>query len=475
MITEKASGKVPEERNAEKLMYLLGAILIAVKILFISATLRAGEKEEALKPGDKLPRKVWLLKYKGINEKGERKTISLQDYAGKPFILDFWATWCGGCISAMDKIDSLQALFKNQFSVLPVSTQSEALVRPFLARLAKQRNLRLTSLVEDSTFTSLFPYYTLPHYVWIDSNGIVVRISGVEDLTVINLHNFLEGGLNPENRKEEQRLPYDRLMPLFVAGNGGELQAINYRSLITAYTPSLPLQTSVKTDSLKGRKISALNQPLGSLYQIAYRDHGYISRNRVKFEVKDESRLNSSLTGADYLNWLQEGNGFCYELIVPPHLISRSFEIMQQDLDRFFPHYYARIERRPAMCLILERTGTEDKLKSRGGKPGISFDNLGGRVSNMPLSDFVFRLTALYLQNQPCPVLDETGYKRPVDLSINTDMTNPEALNEAFKPYGLRLVKEERNVEMLVISDRGLIPDPYRSGGTGTPGEKGGW
>jgi hypothetical protein len=112
------------------------------------------------------------------------------------------------------------------------------------------------------------------------------------------------------------------------------------------------------------------------------------------------------------------------------------------------------MEKRKAKCLTLIRTSGEDKLKTAGGKPKISFDNLGGVVSNKPLSEFIFKMTALYFQKQSFPVLNETGYVQNVDLRLNADMTNLEAVNRELEKYDLRFIKADRDVEMLVISDR---------------------
>ncbi len=58
---------------------------------------------------------------------------TLADYAGRPVVLNFWATWCVPCVAEMPELDRLAAA--GRFTVLAVSADrggAEA-VRPFAA------------------------------------------------------------------------------------------------------------------------------------------------------------------------------------------------------------------------------------------------------------------------------------------------------------------------------------------------------
>ena len=62
---------------------------------------------------------------------GARKTLA--DYAGRPVVLNFWATWCHPCVAELPELDRLAAA--GPFTVLTVSTDrgGAATVRPFAA------------------------------------------------------------------------------------------------------------------------------------------------------------------------------------------------------------------------------------------------------------------------------------------------------------------------------------------------------
>ncbi len=98
---------------------LLSAALLAFGI---SACSSATEKKEAAKPaaakklgiGDAAPAlkaNVWL---KGSELKGYEP--------GKVYVLDFWATWCGPCISSMPHVDELAREYKEKGLVVVAVT-----------------------------------------------------------------------------------------------------------------------------------------------------------------------------------------------------------------------------------------------------------------------------------------------------------------------------------------------------------------
>ena len=78
----------------------------------------------------------------------------------------------------------------------------------------------------------------------------------------------------------------------------------------------------------------------------------------------------SRLHGTAYHEWMSRQHVFCYELSVPRELSGEVYRLMQADLARLLQGYTAALEVRPMRCWVLERTGAEDKLKSKGGVRG---------------------------------------------------------------------------------------------------------
>jgi hypothetical protein len=204
-----------------------------------------------------------------------------------------------------------------------------------------------------------------------------------------------------------------------------------------------------------GMKIMARNLCLAELYRLSYRENGrYLSLRKAALEVREPSRLIEWKFGKDYEDWLQDKNGYCYELIVPPALSSQAYSMMQQDLARLFPAYQSSVEMRRTRCLVLTSTSSETPFKSAGGKPLVRFDPFGCMLVNVPITRFLSRLKMQYMQASYPEILNETGYTGNIDLKIEASLSKLEPLNRELEKYKLRLIEADRDIETLVIRDR---------------------
>ena len=457
---ENGLSQPAEVRNAVTHLksFISSGLRVLLTVVFImgagSAKLKAQDLKtpQALKIGDKVPD---ITIQKIINY--PISTAKISDFKGKLLILDFWASWCSPCVSMIPKVDSLQKQFAGTVQFLPVTYQDEKLITALRKKLKQQRGIEISGnpeVVADKTLSKLFPHQTLPHIVWISGEGRVLAITGYEDVTDANIRKMSAGSSTAlAEKKDPKALRYNKGVPILLAGNGGDGMTMVSHSLLMSYTEGLPPGYSVNSHSY-GFKITARNISLLKIFKLAWGgNRHHLGHNTVSLEVKDPDRVTFYGNSGDFTDWKKEGNGWCYELAVPAARAAETFDMMQQDMQRYFPQYRVQEEKRKTKCLVLERTSSDDKLRSKGGKSSSSFSGTGAVIRNNSLDLLVLQLNAVYLQKSRMPVINETGYTTPVDLDLNAGLSDVSAMNAALATYGLRFTEAEREINILVIRD----------------------
>lgn len=395
--------------------------------------------------------------YKDIHGKPSA-TAKLSDFKGKLLILDFWATWCSPCVAMIPKMDSLQKAFDDRVQFLSITYQNEKEVLPFLEKFEKQRDRHfdIPVMTGDTELNKLFPHVYLPHYVWIDGNGVVRAITEAFYISGDNISNLLKTGNIDARMKADVPITIDKTKPLFYTerpyvGHGFK------QSTFSGYIDGTSRgywQNIYGSDTVPIKRFTARNLTIPALYRAAYQKQ----RNETILEVKDPSKLTLETSiSSEFLDWLRQGNAFCYELVLDSALADKGYQYMKEDLQNYFPQYSASIESRKMKCLTLIRTSDIDKLHTKGGKPNVQIDRFGAKFTSCYLFVFMGRMK-YYLQNS-LPLVDETGYTEMVDLELATNMSNLEELNSALAKYDLKLVEKDSYIDALIIKDRNPQPN----------------
>ena len=104
---------------------------------------------------------------------GTSEVIDLTKCRGRYVYLDFWATWCKGCVAAMPALMKIyQQTNRKRVEFIGIAQDSPERLTKFLAR----KPLAWPQIIADSTnnLTKTYHVVGLPTSVLIDPNGIVI-------------------------------------------------------------------------------------------------------------------------------------------------------------------------------------------------------------------------------------------------------------------------------------------------------------
>ena len=113
------------------------------------------------------------------------KTVSLEDFKGRPVIVTFWATWCGPCVAESDELNKLARKYERLVILgLDVDDKPDAL-QQFLQKRPLSYAVLKAGKIDGPVATS-YGVTGLPLTVVIAANGLVdfVAAGGVTEDTL---------------------------------------------------------------------------------------------------------------------------------------------------------------------------------------------------------------------------------------------------------------------------------------------------
>ena len=152
--------------------------LLRLSLLFL--LLHAAPPALALEAGDKAPEfEAPLL--------GSERTLKLKAQRGKVVYLDFWASWCDPCQTAIPLIEKLRGEFpKDQFAVLAVNVDKDT---KKATKFLQKTPVGYPSVSDPrGKLPRLFGLETMPTSYLIDRNGVIRYVHKgfrVEDIAVL--------------------------------------------------------------------------------------------------------------------------------------------------------------------------------------------------------------------------------------------------------------------------------------------------
>lgn len=413
-----------------------------------------------------------------INYRGD--SAKFGDFHGRLLILDFWASWCAPCIKSFETVSELEHEFGDKIFILGVSERINdhaEKIPDFLRKI----NRNITSVVGDTLLGKMFPHLIVPHCVWISPSGVIVAITGTEELTSQNIRKALTGQGVSLKTKKERNFSFES--PLFYNGNGGYPTKSVYQSVLTDSVDGLPGFSFSFRDSLGAMSAySACTTDIGILQNIFTIGRYPVHPNPKTFFLKKGNSLvpiPAKVPKGDWivLDSIVMNKFYAYSIWLPDGAkVSDTVffrDYVLNDLNRLFK-YRVTFEKKVIPCIVIrKKINWNSKLFStKDGFPKFYYSNLqqAGTHGMHDILDHVdnikFGEIVNFFRSYPLtdPIVDETGLSdRPLDMEVHLKYELDDARNKpldlkivatALNKIGLEIVLEPREHEVMVLSKK---------------------
>ncbi|WP_313532948.1 TlpA family protein disulfide reductase [Sphingobacterium athyrii] len=383
----------------------------------------------ALKIGDTIPEALWNRPLQVVNHPSGKDEITLNDYRDKKLIiLDFWATWCGSCISGMAKVKEIQRALNNDFAVLPITDQHSKEVTDAFDRIELLKQSNFGSIVEDSLFANYFPHRMIPHTVWLAPSGKILAITDGKDVEEKSILQAIQGNVDGLKQKKDV-LNFDSDSSIFFRNVYGIDQEIRTQSAFSDNLPGLPAVSGIRRKP-GATRIYGINQSLLLLYGLAYPELASFGSARIDC---------SAALVEKYFPAAGKGNEdklFSYELLTRGMSLEKQRKKIVQDLDFFFRVKTGFVKKKKK-CLVLTDISSNSNQPRNESEETISIERFRGDIE--------------YARG--IPTINESKRSSiPSELKkwIGADLSG---LNKQLSDYSLALTPAVREIEVFQIKE----------------------
>ncbi len=389
------------------------------------------------------------------------------DFRGKWLFLDFWFTGCKSCIKSFPKVSGFQERFESEavFMLVGLNDQKDNNGIEQLYERFRERQGLVMSAAYDSVLVDQWGIGAMPYIIVVDPGGVVRAITDGRDMTAQKIRDIMDGkevSFFPHGSVREQ-LEFD------MHNAFGTKEKLIYQSILTRWNGESQHAMAddishwikyVKADGLRlamvpldwlyfyayaGMDISNL-QPHDSLLYATYYPFAI-------HEVADPSPFKADFS-------MDVGKGtYNYFLRMPPERTKAEtlMQQMQTDLRNAFGYEAAVEIRKVPVWKIIAQPGAAERLNTKGGTPLSTNTDSSGGAAGFTLKNhsigYLLQLAMHYIRiNQP-PYFNETGITHNIDITMDCDMTNREAVIKELQRNGLDLVMGEKEMKVVVIRD----------------------
>ncbi|GAA4957122.1 TlpA disulfide reductase family protein [Algibacter aquimarinus] len=227
----------------------------------------------------------------------------VDDTKSKLFFIDFWATWCGPCITVSKYLNSLQAQYPNDFYIISLSQESPDVVKRFMTK--HQTGLAVSMDYEGETFAK-YGVVSLPYGVLINAKGDKIWEGHPAELKGHHIKEFLIK--NNEEAYLKNMFKYEAYKKVSRTSNREKLpkKDFQYSKLTNIYIDELKIEKRAGFLELKGtlKQILAyvnsvntnqieLSSKLNEIYKMTFK-YDYYAHNKMKRAIYKAFKLKES-------------------------------------------------------------------------------------------------------------------------------------------------------------------------------------
>lgn len=127
------------------------------------------------------------------------------------YFIDFWATWCGPCITASKQLAHLQRQYSSNFYIMSLTKESPSIVKNFM----NKHNIDLAVAIDHygETF-SKYKVTSLPYGVLLNADGETLWEGHPAELKSYHLDSYL--GSNTKKISLDKMFEQQTLVPVFI-------------------------------------------------------------------------------------------------------------------------------------------------------------------------------------------------------------------------------------------------------------------
>ena len=125
-----------------------------------------------------------------FNVSDSQRSVSLDQFRGKPVVLNFWASWCAPCVEEMPSLVQLQKIMGNKVTILAVSEDADDKA---YQQFVRDHNVDLLTVRDPKQSANvLYGTFKFPETFIIDKDGVIRRkFIGATDWTSPEIVEYL--------------------------------------------------------------------------------------------------------------------------------------------------------------------------------------------------------------------------------------------------------------------------------------------